>query len=79
MINRKDINDTVKGILDSMPEGVKNLGKDVEDNVKSAVTAGFQKMDLVTREEFDAQTKVLERTRQKLEALMKQVEELEKK
>ena len=77
MINRKDINDTVKGILDSMPEGVKNLGKDVEENVKSAVTAGFQKMDLVTREEFDAQTKVLARTREKLEALMKKVDELE--
>ncbi len=77
MINRKDINDTVKGILDSMPDGVKNLGKDVEENVKSAVTAGFQKMDLVTREEFDAQTKVLARTREKLEALMKKVDELE--
>ncbi|MDF1654055.1 MAG: accessory factor UbiK family protein [Coxiellaceae bacterium] len=79
MINRKDINDTVKGILDSMPEGVKNLGKDVEGNVKAAVTAGFQKMDLVTREEFDAQAKVLERTREKLEALMKKVDELEGK
>ncbi|MDF1761505.1 MAG: accessory factor UbiK family protein [Coxiellaceae bacterium] len=77
MINRKDINDTVKGILDSMPDGVKNLGKDVEENVKSAVTAGFQKMDLVTRDEFDAQAKVLARTREKLEALMKKVDELE--
>ncbi len=79
MINRKDINDAVKGILEGMPEGVKNLGKDVEDNVKSAITSGLQKMDLVTREEFDAQTKVLERTRSKLEKLIKQVDELEKK
>ena len=39
---------------------------------------GFQKMDLVTREEFDLQSKVLSKTREKLEALEEKVSALEK-
>jgi BMFP domain-containing protein YqiC len=39
---------------------------------------GFQKMDLVTREEFELQAKVLAKTREKLEALEAKVEALEK-
>jgi len=35
------------------------------------------KLDLVTREQFDVQRKVLERTRNKVEALEKQLAELE--
>jgi hypothetical protein len=40
--------------------------------------AGFQKLDLVSREEFDVQAAVLARTREKLEALEKRLEELER-
>ena len=40
---------------------------------------GFQKMDLVTREEFDLQSRVLAKTREKLEALEEKVTALEKK
>jgi BMFP domain-containing protein YqiC len=40
---------------------------------------GFQKMDLVTREEFDLQARVLAKTREKLEALEEKVTALEKK
>ncbi|MDO3385822.1 accessory factor UbiK family protein [Gilvimarinus sp. SDUM040013] len=46
-------------------------------NVKAALNRAINKMDLVTREEFDAQAAVLARTRQKLEALEKQVEAME--
>ncbi len=51
--------------------------KDLEKNVKSALTQGFSKLDLVTREEFDVQTQVLARTRARLEALETRVDELE--
>jgi len=40
---------------------------------------GFQKMDLVTREEFDLQARVLAKTREKLEAREEKVTGLEKK
>ena len=43
--------------------------KDIEKNVKSMMTQGFSKLDLVSREEFDIQTQVLAKTRAKLEAL----------
>ncbi len=55
----------------------KSPAKDLEKNVKALMTQGFSKLDLVTREEFDIQTQVLARTREKLEALEKRVAELE--
>lgn len=51
--------------------------KDIEKNIKSMLNQGFSKLDLVTREEFDIQTQVLEKTRAKLEALEAQVAEIE--
>ena len=53
--------------------------KDIEKNVKSMMTQGFSKLDLVTREEFDIQTQVLAKTRAKLEALETRLAELESK
>ena len=47
--------------------------KDIEKNMKAMLTAMFAKLDLVTREEFDVQRKVLERTREKLDAIEAQL------
>lgn len=79
MIDVKKANEFVQNVLASMPEGLKNLPQDLQKNLRSAVQTAFSKMDLVTREEFDAQTKVLQRSREKLEALEKTVAELEQK
>ena len=79
MIDPKKINEIVQNVMNSLPPGLKNLPKDVEQNVKSALHASFSKFDLVTREEFDTQTAVLHRTRAKLEELEKKLQELEKK
>ena len=51
--------------------------KDIEKNVRALLAQGFAKLDLVTREEFDVQTQLLERTREKLAALEVRVAELE--
>ncbi len=77
MFDKKDINDLAKRLLDSLPPGVAKLPKDIEKNFHAVLHSAFQKMDLVTREEFDAQTKVLQRTRAKLEQLEKKIKELE--
>lgn len=50
----------------------------MRDNLRAAARAAFEKMDLVTREELDVQQRVLQRTREKLEALERQVAELER-
>jgi ubiquinone biosynthesis accessory factor UbiK len=52
--------------------------QEIEKNVRAMMHQGFQKMDLVTREEFEVQSKVLAKTREKLEALEVKVASLEK-
>lgn len=52
--------------------------QEIEKNVRAMMNQGFQKMDLVTRDEFELQAKVLSKTREKLEALELKVTELEK-
>ena len=51
--------------------------KDFEKNAKAMLSAGFAKLDLVTREEFDVQAKVLARTRERLAELETRVQALE--
>jgi ubiquinone biosynthesis accessory factor UbiK len=50
---------------------------DIERNVKALLQGGLARLDLVTREEFDTQARVLARTREKLEQLETRVAELE--
>ncbi len=66
-----DLQGKINQALESGP------AKDIERNVKAAMTSGFSKLDLVTREEFDIQAQVLAKTRTKLEALELRVSELE--
>lgn len=66
-----DLQGKINQALESGP------AKDIERNVKAAMTSGFAKLDLVTREEFDIQAQVLAKTRTKLEALELRVIELE--
>lgn len=77
MLDTKKIEEVVKSISDALPSSLTAVQADVEKNVRAAMSATFAKLDLVTREEFDIQTQVLHRTREKLEALEKRVAELE--
>ncbi len=74
------MNDTLeqlsKHISSLIPGDVKNVQDDIESNVKSLLQSTLTKMNLVTREEFDVQSAVLQRTREKLEALEEQVAQL---
>lgn len=51
--------------------------KDIEKNVRALATSAFSRLDLVTREEFDVQRALLERTRSQLTQLEQRVAELE--
>lgn len=50
---------------------------DIEKNARALLTGFFEKLDLVSREEFDIQSQVLQRTREKLKALEERVATLE--
>lgn len=79
MIDAKIFDDISQRIAGQMPSGLQVLQDDLKKNIRSAVEASLSHLNLVTREEFDVQAKVLARTRLKLEALEKQIEELEKR
>ena len=66
-----------KRISSLIPGDVKHMQDDVENNVRSLLQSALNKMNLVTREEFDVQSAVLQRTREKLEQLEKQLEKLQ--
>ncbi len=61
-----------------IPPGMEALRQEVRGNARSLLQATLARMELVTREEFDAQKAVLARTREKLEALEQRMKELEK-
>ena len=77
MFDPKKLEQVAKQIQDAMPQPVKELGNDVEQKVRQVIQAQLGKLDVVSREEFDVQTQVLLRTRQKLSALEQKMDELE--
>lgn len=78
-MNRQEnlVNRILELVQDRLPPDIGELGQDLRHNLSSVIKESLSRMDLVTREEFDIQTKVLARTRQRLEDLEKQVIELE--
>ena len=68
----EDIGAKMSALLANSP------AKDIEKNAKAVMSGLFAKLDLVTREEFDIQTQVLARTREKLKTLEARVDALEK-
>jgi ubiquinone biosynthesis accessory factor UbiK len=75
--NRLD--DLSKRLADSMPERLRSFGRDLESNFKAVLQSQLAKLDLVSREEFDVQAALLERTQSKLAALEARLKELEAK
>jgi BMFP domain-containing protein YqiC len=71
------IDEIARRLLESVPPAFRSMQQDLEANFRSVLRASLGKLDLVTRDEFDTQLKVLERTRSKLEALEQKVAELE--
>jgi len=78
MLDPKIFDDLSKKVARGLPGGLGVLQADVQKNLHRALEAALNKMDLVTREEFDIQTAVLHKTRAKLADLEAQVSELEK-
>ena len=68
-----DLQNKINHVIQNSP------AKDIEKNVRSMMTQGFARLDLVTREEFDIQAQVLAKTRSRLELLETRLAELEAK
>ena len=70
-----------KSILNNLADQITRLPQteDLKNNVQQLLARQLNKMNLVSRDEFDAQQAVLLRTREKLDALEKQLAEIELK
>jgi BMFP domain-containing protein YqiC len=73
-----NLDELARELAQAVPKNLRAIGEDLERNFKALLKAGLERMDLVTREEFDLQTAVLERTREKLEKIDARLAELEK-
>ena len=79
MFDPRRFDDIARRIQASLPPGLDEVREDVTRNIRAIVAAGIARMDLVEREEFDVQSAVLARTREKLEALEGRIRELEER
>ncbi len=76
-MRNESIEDLAGRLADAVPKTVRSVRDDLEETFRSVLRSGLDKLDLVTREEFEVQEAVLARTREKLEALEKRLDELE--
>ena len=74
MLNTDKLDELARKISQAIGE---SPAKDVEKNIKALLQSALQRLDLIPREEFELQTQVLQRTREKLEALEARIEALE--
>ncbi|HBI21179.1 MAG TPA: hypothetical protein DDY37_01090 [Legionella sp.] len=76
MFAPKHLEDLAKTLVSALPAGFRQLENEIQQQFKDILQATFARLDLVTREEFDVQVKVLARTREKTDALQMQVDAL---
>lgn len=77
MLDPKLFDDLAQRLNAAVPEGMRALQQDVDRNLRAGVQAALNRLDLVTREEFEVQSKVLARTRAQVDALNARIAQLE--
>lgn len=79
MIGISAIDDVAQRLAALVPPDARTARDDLVANFRDVLRSGLRRLDLVTREEFDAQRGVLLRTRETVEALEARVAELEER
>jgi ubiquinone biosynthesis accessory factor UbiK len=77
MLDPKLFDDLAQRLNAAVPEGMRALQQDVDRNLRAGIQAALSRLDLVTREEFEVQSKVLARTRAQVDALNARIAQLE--
>jgi BMFP domain-containing protein YqiC len=77
MIDKTTLDDLSKRLADAVPSSLFGLREDLEKNFRAVLQGALTKLNLVSREEFDAQRAVLERARLRIEELEARISELE--
>lgn len=76
MFDHKNFEELAKKLYTALPTSLQNFENEIQQKFKEILQSAFTRMDLVTREEFDVQIKVLARTREKVDALQMQIQTL---
>lgn len=76
-IDPKSLEDLARRLADAVPPGLTAIRDDLERNFRAVLQGGLARLDLVTRQEFDIQSAVLRRSRERLEELEKRIAALE--
>jgi BMFP domain-containing protein YqiC len=77
MIDLSQIDELARRLSTLVPPGLREGRDELQENFKAVLQSGLNKLDLVTREEFDVQRAVLARTREQLETLKRNLDALE--
>lgn len=77
-MTRNPFDEVAERLGQMLPEGARDMRDDFERNARTMFQSTLQRMDLVTREEFDVQADVLARTREQLEQMKERVAALER-
>jgi ubiquinone biosynthesis accessory factor UbiK len=73
------IDELARRLFEGLPEAARTMRRDIETNFRAVLQTGLGKLDLTTRTEFEVQSKVLERTRARVEQLEQRIGTLEKR
>lgn len=74
MFDSKFFDDAAKNLFEALPDSLKSVEQDLQQKFKTILSSTFDKLDLVTREEFEVQKKVLAKTRKKIDEIEAKLE-----
>ncbi len=77
--NSTALDDLARRLAESVPEPLREFGRDTETNFKAVLQAQLSKLDLVSRNEFDVQAELLARTQAQLATLEARLKDIEAK
>lgn len=72
-----EIDKLIKSVVENIPGKAGPFGDELQNYLQQALSSSLKKMDLVTRHEFDIQSAVLQRTREKVEQMEEMIKEME--
>ncbi len=73
----KTLDELARRLAESVPPGLSSMREELEQNFRSVLQSGLSRLDLVTRQEFEVQSGVLRRTRERLDQLEERLRRLE--
>ncbi|MCW8900730.1 MAG: accessory factor UbiK family protein [Gammaproteobacteria bacterium] len=72
-----EIDKLIQSVIENIPGKAGPFGEELQNYLQQALSSALKKMDLVTRHEFDIQSAVLQRTREKVEKMEEMIKQME--